>query len=422
MEYIALKYKGLYKRDSNVHYVAVIDRSGKVPFPILLFWVLLFSLSPHPIFSQAITPGISIVDATGYVEYLPGNLPVILSAPHGGYEEPASIPDRECEACVKTRDSFTQELAREMAQVFFERTGCYPHVIINRLHRKKFDANRAMGEAADGNSTVEQAWQAYHEFIDSAKAQIVADYGRGIFLDLHGHAHPIQRIELGYLLSKAELQLSNTELNSATYVAQSSIQTLVEDNLQTFTHAQLLRDNFSLGSLLSAKGLPTVPSAVDPFPVGGDPYFSGGYNTLRHGALNGGNIDGIQIECNQDIRFDAALRGRLADSLTQSINEYIDLHYNDQFQADYCHIITNTSARNLEHNIEIFPNPNQGQLNIKSSLGEIEVFIYNLLGQQVSIHRWKGAPLNVHFLEAGYYWVSLRKDGRRLAAKILIKT
>lgn len=34
--------------------------------------------------------------ATGYVEYLPGTgLNVILSAPHGGVEEPASIPDRD---------------------------------------------------------------------------------------------------------------------------------------------------------------------------------------------------------------------------------------------------------------------------------------------------------------------------------------
>ena len=32
---------------------------------------------------------------SGYIECIPGTLNVILAAPHGGYEEPDSIPDRE---------------------------------------------------------------------------------------------------------------------------------------------------------------------------------------------------------------------------------------------------------------------------------------------------------------------------------------
>lgn len=397
--------------------------SRKKAFIVFRFHLLLFfCLGSQFLFSQSFTPGVSVFDTTGYVEYIPGNLPVILSAPHGGYQDPATIPDRDCEGCVKLRDSYTQELAREMAQAFFERTGCYPHVVINLLHRKKFDANRAIVEAADGNTTVEQAWYTYHEFLDSAKAQIVEDYGRGLFLDLHGHAHPIQRIELGYLLSRSELQLANTALNTTSYIEQSSIQTLVQDNLASLTHAQLLRGDYSLGELLASKGLPTVPSAADPYPIGTDPYFSGGYNTVRHGSLSGGNIDGIQIECNQDIRFDAVLRGRLADSLTQSINEYINLHYNDQYLENYCNLITHTSESDLEHKLVLFPNPTDGQFHLKSSLDEVEVYIFNLLGQRVGTYRWLGAPINIHHLKPGYYWIKLRHDGRNLATKMLIKT
>lgn len=397
--------------------------SKKKTFIAFRFYLLLFfCLGSQLLFSQSFTPGVSILDTTGYVEYIPGNLPVILSAPHGGYEDPATIPDRDCEGCVKVRDSYTQELAREMAQAFFERTGCYPHVVINLLHRKKFDANRAIVEAADGNPTVEQVWYTYHELLDSAKAQIVKDYGRGLFLDLHGHAHPIQRIELGYLLSRSELQLANTALNTTSYIEQSSIQTLVQDNLASLTHAQLLRGDYSLGELLASKGLPTVPSAADPYPIGTDPYFSGGYNTVRHGSLSGGNIDGIQIECNQDIRFDAVLRGRLADSLTQAINEYISLHYNDQYLENYCNLTTHTSESDLEHKLALFPNPTDGQFHLKSSLDEVEVYIFNLLGQRVGTYRWLGAPINIHHLKPGYYWIKLRHDGRNLATKMLIKT
>lgn len=403
--------KGFSKRDSR----------NKALIAFRFYLLLFFCLGAQLLFSQSFTPGVSVIDTTGHVEYIPGNLPVILSAPHGGYQEPASIPDRDCEGCVKVRDSFTQELAREMAAAFFEQTGCYPHVVINLLHRKKFDANRAIVEAADGNPPVEQAWHTYHAVLDSAKAQIVKNYGRGLFLDLHGHAHPIQRIELGYLLSKSELQLANTTLNIMTYVEQSSIQSLVQDNLASLTHAQLLRGDYSLGELLASKGIPTVPSAADPFPIGNDPYFSGGYNTFRHGSLSGGNIDGIQIECNQDIRFDTVLRGRLVDSLTQSINEYIDLHYYEQYKGNYCNLITHTSAIDLGSKLEVFPNPTDGQLHLKSTLDEVEVYIYNLLGQQVGTHRWLGAPIDIHHLKPGSYWIKLRHDGRHLATEMLIK-
>lgn len=304
--------------------------------PFQFFLLILFYIIPSSSFSQTYTPGVASFDETGYVEYIPGNLPVILSAPHGGYLTPAEIPDRDCLGCSYLRDSYTQELARTIADDFFEATGCYPHVVINLLHRRKFDANRDIGEAADGNSTIEQAWQAYHDFLDDAKAQIIEEDGRGLFLDLHGHAHDIQRVELGYLLSKSELQLTDETLNTNNYIEESSLRTLVDDNLQHLSHAELLRGAHSLGTLLENKGVRAVPSAPDPFPNDNESYFSGGYNTNRHGSKHGGNIDGIQIECHQDIRFDDDLRAMFADSLTKSINQYIDFHYQDNYIGNYC--------------------------------------------------------------------------------------
>lgn len=308
----------------------------KRPYLFNFFVWILFSITPNLIFSQTYTPGVSSFDETGYVEYIPGNLPVIISAAHGGYLTPSEIPDRDCFGCSYLRDSYTQELARTIIDDFFETTGCYPHVVINLLHRRKFDANRDIGEAADGNPTVEQAWQAYHDFLDDAKAQIIEEDGRGLFLDLHGHAHDIQRVELGYLLTKSELQLTDETLNSNNYIEESSLRTLVGDNLQSLGHAELIRGTHSLGTLLENKGVRAVPSAPDPFPNDNESYFSGGYNTNRHGSKNGGNIDGIQIECHQDIRFDDDLRAMFADSLTKSIHQYIDFHYQENYIGNYC--------------------------------------------------------------------------------------
>lgn len=389
--------------------------------PLLLLLILVFDLYPDPVLSQSYTSGLSVTDSTGYVEYLPGNLPIVISVPHGGYLQPLDIPRRDCSGCVYNRDLYTQELARSIIDDFYNTTGCYPHVVINLLHRNRFDANRSIETAADGDPIVEQAWHAYHAFIETAKTQIISDYDRGLFLDLHGHGHEIQRVELGYRISRSELQQTDTQLNNNSLIAGSAIQTLVGDNLGSLTHAELLRGAYSLGTLLENKGIPAVPSKPDPFPVGIESYFSGGYNTGKHGSETGGPIDGIQIECHQGIRFDELAREMFADSLTKSINEYIDLHYHDQYLDKYCALITNTAENRGRSTIELYPNPTAGFLNLSTDLDEVEIHLYNYLGQPINTFQWRGLPLDLQFLQAGFYLVVLRRGKELLGTQALIK-
>ena len=259
----------------------------------MLTYVFLLIVSLTVSFGQVFIPGNSYLDSTGYVEYIAGNLPIIISVPHGGYLEPADIPDRSCANCVLVRDSYTQELANEIKLAIYQKTGCHPHIIVNLLHRKKFDANREIVEAADGHPTVEEAWYAYHDFIDTAKHYVAKKYNRGIFDDLHGHGHAIQRIELGYTLTKSALQLSDNDLNAVSIINESSIRLLANDNIQTLTHAELIRGQHSFGTLLDHQGFPAVPSTTDPFPQTNDPYFTGGYNTRRYGSENADTLHSI---------------------------------------------------------------------------------------------------------------------------------
>jgi len=289
--------------------------------------------------AQTYIPGNSYYGNTGYIQYIAGNIPVIISAPHGGYLEPADIPDHSCSGCVLVKDAYTLELANELAAAITAQTGCYPHIIINLLHRKKLDANRDIEEAADGNAVAEQAWYEFQGFIDSAKQQTAAGFGKGLYIDLHGHGHTIQRIELGYLHTAAELQLPDSVLNTNTYINGSSIKNLVISNLTNQTHAQLLRGNFALGTLLQNKGYPSVPSAGIPYPLPGEPYFNGGYNTARHSSYNGGTIDGIQMECNSGIRLTTAARLAFADSLATALNQYLEQHYFPFYSAGPCTVI-----------------------------------------------------------------------------------
>lgn len=268
----------------------------------------------------AYLPGTKYTGRNGYVEYLPGELPVILSAPHGGDLEPDEIPDRSYGVVAADRN--TAELTRAVADALEARTGARPHVIINRLHRSKLDANREIEEAAQGSPFAALAWAEYHDFIEEARTLVETSWGAGLFFDMHGHGHPIQRLELGYLLSASELALPDSSLNAL--ADESSVRSLAAS--VTLPFSDLIRGPLSLGTLLSSAGVRAVPSTAEPSP-GADPYFSGGYNTRRHGSLNGGDIDGIQIEHHYDgIRDTDTNRRAYAEVLASVIVVYLAEH------------------------------------------------------------------------------------------------
>ncbi len=227
-----------------------------------------------------------------YVEYIPGELPVILASAHGGQILPDEIPDRSYG--VLRNDLNSLALTMAMRQALIDLTGQAPHVILSHLHRSKLDANREIEEAAQDNPYAEQAWREFHEWIVTARATVWTDFGRGLFLDIHGHGHEIERLELGYLLTSAELNRPDANLNSLDMVARTSIRELGRTSPLPFS--QLLRGPTSLGGLFEEEDIPSVPSPVAPGP-GDAPYFRGGYNTRRHGSLSDSEvIDGVQIE------------------------------------------------------------------------------------------------------------------------------
>lgn len=268
-------------------------------------------------------PGRTYTGRADYIEYTPGTLPIILSAGHGGDREPDEIPDRPSGTTVT--DLNTMELTHAVEEALIARTGGRPHVIISRLDRAKLDPNREIGEAAQGNPYAELAWQEYHGYIDDAEQLVTVDHGAGLYLDMHGHGHEILRLELGYLLSGAALGLSDAELDSGGYADDSSIAALAAAVDVPFS--ALLRGATSFGALLSDRGVRAVPSDDEPAP-GGDPYFSGGYSTRRHGSRDGGTVSGIQIEHHRvGLRDTQANREAYAAVLAEVLEAYLAEHY-----------------------------------------------------------------------------------------------
>jgi hypothetical protein len=236
-------------------------------------------------------PGQTYSGHLGYVEFTAGDAQLILSAAHGGDLAPAEIPNRTVGTSVT--DTNTDPLAREMAAAFLTETGRRPHLIIVRLRRTKLDANREIVEAAQGHPLAERAWREYHGFIEAAKVAAAASGPRPFYVDIHGHGHPIGRLELGYLLTSADLARTDVDLNTGPFAVQSSIRGLAATSPLTF--AELLRGPASLGGRFVAEGYPAMPSPAAPSP-GADPYFTGGYSTARHGGRGGGPVNGVQLE------------------------------------------------------------------------------------------------------------------------------
>jgi N-formylglutamate amidohydrolase len=273
---------------------------------------------------DAWVPGTSYFGRRAYVEYVPGELPVVISAPHGGDLEPTEIADRIGGTTVT--DTWTRETALAVRDAFVERIGSAPHLVISHLERTKLDPNREIVEAAEGDPFAENAWCEFQAFIDTAEAEVVRRYGSGLYVDLHGHGHELLRAELGYLLSAADLARPDSVLDAGGYAARSSIRALAEAAGTPLS--ELLRGGTSLGGLLAAEGYAAVPSPDDPSP-GADPYFTGGYNVERHGSKGAGRtMSGVQVELPRDgVRDSDANRRAFASALARAVETFMSTHW-----------------------------------------------------------------------------------------------
>jgi hypothetical protein len=271
-----------------------------------------------------------IYSPNNYIEYHVGTVPIVLSAPHGGGLVPTNIPDRTCNNPTTVRDSRTRELALAIDSMFHLRTGCRIHLIVCNLRRTKLDCNRDIMDGACGNSDAEIAWTAFQNFIDSARFLSESNFAENFYIDLHGHGHTKQRLELGYLLSGSRLRNSDSTLNTPTFIGYSSIKNMVSSNVNNYSHSELLRGQEALGTLLTTAGYPSVPSMQDIHPDTTDAFFSGGHNTRVHTCETPNvSANGVQIECNwTGVRDTKVNRIKFADSLTTVLINYLDHHFN----------------------------------------------------------------------------------------------
>ena len=283
---------------------------------------------------------------------------IVITVSHGGDLKPSYIPDRQtsgefCDpTCVVDKDSYTKEIAIHLAEQIMNNYCTIPFVVINHLHRSKLDANREIGEAAQNNTIAENAWYAFHDFVQEAQNRIESYYGtatndnglvgiKGLLLDVHGYAgldwvssdgtsdggSPF--IQWGYRLSTDSLDPNQyCSLDSR---SSGTIGTLTHGrNMPGQSYECLVRGPNSLGSRLSSMAIAGtsssscgmgLPSYEHPSPKAHSEdevycnaddipchYYSGGYDVDVHEHLNwesktGNMMNTIQMELPRCIRF-----------------------------------------------------------------------------------------------------------------------
>jgi len=294
---------------------------------LVLFWSSLLSCTSTVEQINELSIDNKFINPEDYVIFEKGNIPLILVSTHGGDQKPNWLEDRDCEGSVVLKDLFTLEIALQIRNELISQ-GFKPYMVFSKIHRIKVDLNRSLPESYCEDDSSKLLWTFFHDQIRLYRQDVFNQFKRGLIIDIHGHGHPNQRIELGYLFSSEDLDLLNNEPNTY-FTKKSSINSLVDNHPEGLMLNDLISGKFALGTMLDSIGYPSVPSRNNPFP-GNDPFFSGGYITKQYGSSSSSAIDAIQLELNRyGIREESEDRKRFSESFAKIIMYYLSIHYSD---------------------------------------------------------------------------------------------
>ena len=146
------------------------------------------SSSTHLAAPAEVVPAPSDIVDTTYMYAHRGNLPVLLTAPHGGRVKIPGVNRRThpsaCFAWDHNSDILTNEISRELKQML----GAEPYVVVAKFHRDQIDGNRSPGEAYE-DARAKPVYDAFQNQINEYLQEMLQRYGSNIIhFDIHGQA------------------------------------------------------------------------------------------------------------------------------------------------------------------------------------------------------------------------------------------
>jgi hypothetical protein len=252
-----------------------------------------------------------------YFKCIKGNIPVLITVPHGGSLVLDDVPNRDFGSYKKDRNTLL--VAKEIVAVF-ETKGLKPYVVILELHRRKIDVNRGSKEGAQ-NVEMLKVYKQYHSAIKDFRRQIQKKYGYCLLIDLHGQKERRGFVELGYGLKKEHLEALD-DLKADELEKYSSLRHLLKDS----SAKEIIFGEKSFGTILTKRGYEVFPGSNHHFLK--EAHFNGVYTLHRH-VINRSRerIFGFNLELSfEGIRDTALNRERFSKALVDSIIEYLKVN------------------------------------------------------------------------------------------------
>ena len=250
-----------------------------------------------------IVPGAFAQDSSELVVSQLGDLPVVISAPHGGNLEIPGVPPRKGDGLEGgpagfrvVRDGGTEELALEVARQLAERMTGRPSFVISRVHRRYVDFNRPP-EIAVEHAQARIVYDQYHTAVADAVRSIREKHAFGLLIDIHGQGSSAETV----------------------YRGTSNGQTVT--NLRKQCGEEFHAGENCLLALLKNRNWKVHP---DPFDGKEQAGFTGGHIVRTYGSHRSDGIDAIQLELGGNYRK-TAVRERIAREMADAIAEHIEL-------------------------------------------------------------------------------------------------
>lgn len=226
-----------------------------------------------------------------------GDLPILLTASHGGREKVPGVPVRKAKH-PPGGDPNTLEITLELARAIEAKLGAKPFVVAARFHRKYIDANREPAKAYEVAAAATH-YDAYHAEIAACIAQIRGRWrDRGLLIDIHGNSD-----------FRGFLRGTDNGGTMPRVIARHGEEGLTGPN--------------SIFGAMAAAGHKVYPPAGASI---GDsrerPRYDGGYTCRKYGGAGEAGIDAIQIECGEEIWTGWRRHPQFVDDLAVAVANY----------------------------------------------------------------------------------------------------
>ncbi|MBI3073715.1 MAG: N-formylglutamate amidohydrolase [Deltaproteobacteria bacterium] len=245
---------------------------------------------------------------TDLVVVEPGDLPIVITAPHGGTSEVTGVYQRTATCGTLKGDQKTLDVATKIRDEVKALLGRAPYLVAAKFGRKWIDANRS--DATDDpearaydDPNARPVHAAYHRAVRDAVDAARAKFGKAILVDVHGQSGDGQ-----------EETIHRGTRNGQT----------VTDLVSRCGVAALVGPKSLFGALAQAGYKIFPPPGVAPDKKKENPNYGGGFTVSTYGSHNANGVDAVQMEIGVSLRTDDVKRKKLKKDIAAAVKTFYD--------------------------------------------------------------------------------------------------